>query len=217
VNRILDLYRVRELRALYEGNPVIDRAEQALRDLGVRDPEDAAVMLPMWAHVGDLSDRERQGVLARFAGPLDAAEVERVREARAKAYERQDELMQRGREGEISMDELLELSEKIEWPRWSRWKLGPCMPSCALEHGPDDALDDVVSHEKFVALIPSSQPGGSVRVWWGFVDDLADGTRSRPEVQCSGADDGLSPQGARLLAEALVQAAAAVEAWRAGA
>lgn len=150
-----------------------------------------------------------------MSAPLDPAEVERVCAARAAAYERQDELIEACRMGEMTIDELKAASDAIDWPRWSRYSLGPCMPGCAIEHGPDDALDDVVSHEKFVALIPSSQPGRSVRVWWGFVDDLAEGTRSRPEVQCSGADDGLSPQGARLLGDALFDAAAAVEKWQA--
>jgi hypothetical protein len=152
-----------------------------------------------------------------MTGPLDPAEVERVRAARAAGFERQDELIEACRIGDITMDQLSAAGKGIDWPRWSRWTLGLCMPGCAIEHGPDDALEDQVSHEAVVALVPTMQPGRSARVFWGFVDDLAEGTRSRPEVVVDGADDGLSPRGARHLGNALSDAAAAVEQWQAGA
>lgn len=62
-----------ELRALYAGNPVIDSAEAALRQLAVDHVRDAVEVLPNWAHYGELTERERQAVFARFVPP--AAEV----------------------------------------------------------------------------------------------------------------------------------------------
>lgn len=56
----------RDLRIAYADNPIIDQAETALRAWHVTALDDAAAKLPMWAHVGDLSQRERLAVLARF-------------------------------------------------------------------------------------------------------------------------------------------------------
>lgn len=55
-----------QLRRLYEGNPIIDRAEGAIRAFRVETRADAARALELWAHVGELTDRERAAVLARF-------------------------------------------------------------------------------------------------------------------------------------------------------
>lgn len=62
-------------------SPVIDHAERALRDLGVDELESAQRVLPMWRHYGVLSERERLGVIARFAGPraTQTAEAHEIR------------------------------------------------------------------------------------------------------------------------------------------
>lgn len=149
-----------------------------------------------------------------IVSPLTPAEVASVRKQRAAAYELQEKLIESARIDEISMDELHERSQLINWPRWSRWTIGPCPPGCVTDHRPAEALDDQVAHEVVAASFPSGTPGGHVQVWWGFVDDLAEGTRSEPEVQVNGGDDGLSPQAARMLGDALWDAASAVEAWQ---
>lgn len=67
---IPSLDEAERLRRLFLDNPVIDAAEQALRahslTLHVRD---AVRLLETWAHTPELSERERQAVLARFVPP----------------------------------------------------------------------------------------------------------------------------------------------------
>lgn len=55
-----------ELRALYAGNPVIERAEAALRQRGVDHVRDAVEVVSAIADHGELTERERQAVYARF-------------------------------------------------------------------------------------------------------------------------------------------------------
>lgn len=62
------------LRALFDGNPVVAAAEQAVRRFGDVTREQAAELLCMWRHTPELSDRERAAVLARFAS--DPARVD---------------------------------------------------------------------------------------------------------------------------------------------
>jgi hypothetical protein len=49
-------------------NDPIDRAEAALRTLGVTRREDAERLVSSWAHVRDLTPEQRAAVLDRFAG-----------------------------------------------------------------------------------------------------------------------------------------------------
>src|SRR5438045_8692856 len=59
-----------QLQALYEGNPIIDTAEAALRAIGADlDRATARKLLQIWKYTPALSVRERRAVLARF--PLD--------------------------------------------------------------------------------------------------------------------------------------------------
>lgn len=60
-----------ELRALYAGNPLIDRIERWIRE-AMPGPEDepdladATALLPRYPHYKQLTERERLAVLARF-------------------------------------------------------------------------------------------------------------------------------------------------------
>lgn len=65
-----------QLRVLYVGHPIVDRAEQALRNLAVGHVRQALELLPMWAHYSALTDRERRAVLARFV-PVPATHCAR--------------------------------------------------------------------------------------------------------------------------------------------
>jgi hypothetical protein len=58
-----------QLRALYAGNPIIDRLEADLRTAAVSDRDTAAAMLRMHVRYRELTNRERAGVLARFDPP----------------------------------------------------------------------------------------------------------------------------------------------------
>lgn len=55
-----------DLCRLYDGNPVIDAAEAALRHIGCTSRRDAARRLPTWRHYPELSEREISAILARF-------------------------------------------------------------------------------------------------------------------------------------------------------
>ncbi len=55
-----------QIRALFDGNPTIDAAENALRALGVADRAGAGRALDGWRHTPELSARERRAVLLRF-------------------------------------------------------------------------------------------------------------------------------------------------------
>jgi hypothetical protein len=69
-----------ELRILYAGNPVIDRAERELRQFGVQDGEstDAVKLLLAWTDFNLLTEREVRGVAARFVPEHDALTPEQI-------------------------------------------------------------------------------------------------------------------------------------------
>lgn len=144
---------------------------------------------------------------------LDPAEIERFREQLAAAYDAQDALMERARDGEISMDALVLLSRRIVWPRWSRHTLGPCLPGCKENHGENDAHEDTVYHRATIAEVPTTQAGRLASVDIQSIDDLVAGTRGPAEVAVIGADDGLTPDQARQLAAQIMRAATRAEQW----
>lgn len=51
---------------LFEGNPIIDLAERAIRAFGITDQPTAARALRTWVHRPELTDREVAAVLSRF-------------------------------------------------------------------------------------------------------------------------------------------------------
>jgi hypothetical protein len=75
MNIIPDPVEAQKLRALYDGNPVIDAAELSLRSRGAGDVRDAVRLLEAW-QAPELSQRERTAVLARFVpDPADRCAV----------------------------------------------------------------------------------------------------------------------------------------------
>lgn len=66
-----------ELAAMYTGNPVIDKAERALREFGVHLRTGAKVCLPYWRYADSLTEREFAAVVARFPdhGPSPTADL----------------------------------------------------------------------------------------------------------------------------------------------
>jgi hypothetical protein len=72
VNIIPTPYDAREPRARYEGNTMVDRVEQMLRDCGATSVDDAPERLrmlessPVWPYWNPLDDEMRAAVLARF-------------------------------------------------------------------------------------------------------------------------------------------------------
>jgi hypothetical protein len=57
---------------LYAGNPIINRAEHAIRSFGIVDRPTAARALELWAHRRELTDQEVEAVLSRFPDAEDA-------------------------------------------------------------------------------------------------------------------------------------------------
>ena len=145
---------------------------------------------------------------------IPAEEVERVMATQQWAAEERARITAAYHRGEMDSDEATAAMELATWPKWSISTLGPCPDGCRIQHDPDGAEFDIVSHEVVVAEVPTLN-SRSAGVWYGFCDDLIEGVRGPAQVGTTSAE-GLTPENARLLAAAVVEAARLAEGWNAG-